>query len=172
MNLLNAKIYVGTYHKYNSGSIAGEWVDLEDFEDTADFYEYCREIHKDEKDPEFMFQDYENIPENLVSESHLDAKFFEIRNELLYRYDSADLEDENLLLSLNSEFGDTFVFDDPEELVQGMDPFEAFRAGCFSDINWGDNYFYFNGYGNIESCNDITAIIDVDYLIDCFIESL
>lgn len=26
-----SKIYVGTYGKYNAGSIKGEWLDLEDF---------------------------------------------------------------------------------------------------------------------------------------------
>jgi len=51
------KLYVGTYHKYNSGSIQGEWVDLDDFNNKDEFLEYCAELHKDEDDPEFMFQD-------------------------------------------------------------------------------------------------------------------
>ncbi len=52
------KIYVGTYHKYNNGSIAGAWIDLENLSE-EEFYSKCKELHKDETDPEFMYQDFE-----------------------------------------------------------------------------------------------------------------
>ena len=52
------KVYVGTYNKYNNGNIKGEWLDLSKFRDEEAFYAKCGEIHKDESDPEFMFQDY------------------------------------------------------------------------------------------------------------------
>lgn len=61
-------IYVGTYEKYNNGSIEGAWLDLTDYADLNDFYEACKELHKDEHDPEFMFQDWEGIPEGWISE--------------------------------------------------------------------------------------------------------
>lgn len=64
------RIYVGTYHKYNNGSIKGEWVDLDDYSCAEDFYEHCAEIHSDEKDPEYDFQDfdfYEDWEETLWS---------------------------------------------------------------------------------------------------------
>jgi len=68
------QIYVGTYGKYASGSIAGKWLDLEDYSDSADFYTACRELHKGESDPEFMFQDYEGFPSGLYCESgNIDA---------------------------------------------------------------------------------------------------
>jgi antirestriction protein len=56
------KVYVGTYAKYNNGDLTGEWVDLTNFSNKEDFLEYCAELHSDESDPEFMFQDYENFP--------------------------------------------------------------------------------------------------------------
>jgi len=62
-------LYVGTYHKYNSGSIFGKWLDLEDYTDPEEFYAACKKLHKDEEDPEFMFQDYEDFPSSLYSES-------------------------------------------------------------------------------------------------------
>lgn len=71
------KIYVGTYAKYNDGSIDGKWVDLLDYSSKEDFYEYCKELHSDEIDPEFMFQDHENIPDCFISESWLSDKVFE-----------------------------------------------------------------------------------------------
>ena len=65
------RIYVGTYAKYNSGSLKGEWLDLEDYSCKQDFYEACAELHSDEADPEYMFQDHEDIPKFFVGESYL-----------------------------------------------------------------------------------------------------
>ena len=62
-------IYVGTYAKYNNGSINGALLKLTNYADSKEFYEACKELHKDEIDPEYMFQDYEGFPESLYSES-------------------------------------------------------------------------------------------------------
>jgi antirestriction protein len=63
------RIYVGTYAKYNAGSIAGQWLDLENYSDRDSFLEACRELHKNEQDPELMFQDFEGFPREFYSES-------------------------------------------------------------------------------------------------------
>lgn len=68
------RIYVGTYHKYNAGSIAGAWVDLTD---EATFWENAKALHSDEADPELMFQDFEGFPRALYGESALDARVWE-----------------------------------------------------------------------------------------------
>lgn len=78
--LSEAKVYVGTYGKYNNGSLSGAWLDLSDYSDKKEFYEACRELHKDEEDAEYMFQDYENIPEALISESWISENFFALRD--------------------------------------------------------------------------------------------
>jgi len=72
-----AAIYVGTYAKYNNGSIEGKWLNPADYADRDDFYAACAELHADESDPEFMFQDFECIPEGMVSESHVDAELWD-----------------------------------------------------------------------------------------------
>ena len=64
-----ASVYVGTYAKYNNGSLSGAWLNLSDYSDKEEFYEACRELHKDEEDVEYMFQDWENVPEGLIGES-------------------------------------------------------------------------------------------------------
>lgn len=61
------KVYCGTYGKYNSGSIDGAWVDLSDFSDIDEFMEHIRALHKDERDPEFMFQDVDNYTDIPIS---------------------------------------------------------------------------------------------------------
>ena len=43
------RIYVGTYAKYNNGSIQGEWLDLDDYTDKSDFIQACLELHDDEE---------------------------------------------------------------------------------------------------------------------------
>lgn len=54
-------VYVGTYHKYNCGSIYGKWFDLTEFDGREEFYEACQALHADEWDAEFIFQDRELV---------------------------------------------------------------------------------------------------------------
>lgn len=77
MTTTTARIYVGTYAKYNSGSIEGQWLNLDDYRDKDAFLEACAELHKDEADPELMFQDHEGIPYGMVSECHVDDAVWE-----------------------------------------------------------------------------------------------
>ncbi len=71
MSVVAPAVYVGTWHKYNCGSIAGRWFDLTTFDDERDFFAACRALHQDETDPELMFQDYEGFPGNMASECHI-----------------------------------------------------------------------------------------------------
>lgn len=76
----NSRVYVGTYEKYNNGSLFGEWVDLTQFSNIDEFYKYIRRLHKDEPDPEFMFQDWENIPSVFISESYISPAIWDLMN--------------------------------------------------------------------------------------------
>ena len=69
-----SKIYVGTYRKYNEGSLEGDWLDLSEYADKDDFLKACTELHSDESDPELMFQDWEDIPARFIGESHIDEQ--------------------------------------------------------------------------------------------------
>lgn len=70
-------IYVGSYAKYNSGSLFGEWFDLSDYSDKDDFLSACLVLHHDEVDPELMFQDWEGIPSAFISEGSISAGFWQ-----------------------------------------------------------------------------------------------
>lgn len=72
----NPALYVGTYHKYNEGSIFGAWFDLTKFYDYDDFIEACRVLHGDEEDPELMFQDFMYFPEQWYSEGYFTEELF------------------------------------------------------------------------------------------------
>lgn len=74
---MTIQVYVGTYAKYNNGSIAGAWVDLEQFNNEEDYTAHITELHKDEEDPEFMIQDFEGFPKEFYSESGLDSRIWD-----------------------------------------------------------------------------------------------
>ncbi|MDW4788605.1 antirestriction protein ArdA, partial [Escherichia coli] len=43
-DITTPSVYVGTYHKYNCGSIAGAWLDLTDFDSSEEFYGHCCKV--------------------------------------------------------------------------------------------------------------------------------
>src|SRR5690606_11069584 len=100
INTSEARVYVGTYAKYNDGSIFGEWLTLSDYTDKDEFYNACRELHDDEEDPEFMFQDYENIPNGLICECWMIDSIFEVLEAL---EDMDENRKEAFLISSNDE---------------------------------------------------------------------
>ena len=47
-------LYVGTYAKYNAGSLGGAWLKLDDYSDRSEFLAACAGLHADESDRELM----------------------------------------------------------------------------------------------------------------------
>ena len=152
------KIYVGTYAKYNDGSLDGKWVDLTEYNTYEEFVDACRELHSDEDDPEFMVQDYENFPEKWYHEAGLptEEEFDKINEfymmddskkeayEVFVNYTGLDsIEDfeeayEGLFDS-PQDFGyyaiDTWgIPDDPESYID----YEAFGRDLTMDWHQGD----------------------------------
>ena len=78
--------------------MSGAWLDLSDYSDKEEFYEACRELHKDEEDAEYMFQDWENVPEGLIGESWISENFFALRDAV---EDLSDTEQEAFFVWCN-----------------------------------------------------------------------
>lgn len=99
----NPSVYCGTYGKYNDGSLFGAWLDLTKFQEYEEFIAICRQLHKDEEDPELMFQDYECFPEQFYSESCMDEDTFDniIEYSMLSEDEQEALED---YLELGNEY--------------------------------------------------------------------
>ena len=70
------RVYVSTYKKYAEGNLKGAWLDLEG-NDKEGFFEACKTLHADEEDPELMFQDTEDVPGGMISESSIDDEFWD-----------------------------------------------------------------------------------------------
>ncbi len=119
-------IYVGTYAKYNNGSIAGAWVNIEGM-DKDDFYDRCAELHSDETDPEYMFQDYEGFPEAYYGESGMDDK--------LWDWLELDEDDREILAAYQEVVGASYDIDieKAREAYQGQMSEEDFTAQLVED---------------------------------------
>lgn len=148
------KIYVGTYAKYNSGNnpIGKDyWVTVTDYSDYGDFVEACKELHSDEKDPEFMIQDFEGFPRAWYSESGLPDE--ETFNNIL-EYAELD-DDEREAFAVFLERGDGQSFDDFREAYVGeFKSAEDFAYDMVENIGWegvGDEnletYFDYDSFG-------------------------
>ena len=121
---MDVKIYVGTYYKYNNGSIAGAWIDLENL--TKDeFYSKCKELHKDETDPEFMYQDFEcdEIFKGMISEYGIDPKFWELKETL----ENTEI-DLDALTAYKAIFGEVDIRDFEDKFFGFFDDWDINKA--------------------------------------------
>ena len=159
-----ASVYVGTYHKYNCGSLEGAWVNLETFYDEEELMEFLHRLHADESDPEFMIQDYMNFPRRFYSESMNEndfAKLFEWLNldeekrEMCEEYWNEIGEDasverivESLVYSGNSDdYFDALADEelsmcDAPELLKEYFDYEKWRKNCAYGYNVTSNFVF------------------------------
>src|SRR5262245_60441647 len=120
---MTARLYVGTYGKYASGSIAGKWLDLSDYADRDDFLKAAAELHKDEHDPELMYQDFEGFPRSYYNESYVDPK--------LWDWLALSEDDRELLAVYRDNIRDDAEIDEARE---------AFSGTYDSEADWAANF--------------------------------
>ncbi len=133
-------IFVSTYAKYNSGSPKGQWIYPEDYTDKEEFLAACAEVHADESDPEFMFQDWEGVPRGLITESFVSAGL----------WDWLDLDDhEKDVAAAYLEYVDPRCLDEAMENLVGVgdsaqDVVEQFLedTGSLSEIPEPLRYYF------------------------------
>lgn len=106
-------VYVGTYGKYNDGSLCGLWIDLSSFNSYNDFINFCKAIHADEEDPELMAQDYECFPRQWYNEGFMSEEDFDHIKEYTEMCDKHSVE----------------AVDDYMELHDDLDNFEEAYCG-------------------------------------------
>lgn len=159
------RVYVGTYGKYNSGSIAGKWFDLEDYASKDDFEEACQEFHGP-GEHEFMFQDHEGIPEGLISESFIDP--------YVWDWIALDDDDREMVSAFGRCFGSDEDIDTIREACQGKADSETDYAEQYAD-NVGlldsipDNlryYFDFEQFGRDLFINELIRDDETGYIFD------
>jgi len=121
------RLYVGTYAKYNNGSIKGAWLNLEDYSDKDAFLAAAHELHKDEGDPELMYQDFEGFPRTMYCESHV--------SDELFSWLALDEDDRELLAVYQDNVDGDADIEQAREAFQGKhDSPEEWAASFLEDI--------------------------------------
>ena len=149
----NPAVYVGTYHKYNCGSIFGKWLDITAFADYDEFIAVCHYLHRDEADPEFMAQDYENFPEEWYTEGFMSREEFDKIQEFA-ELDEDEREAFEAFLDLKCD-SDLSVDDFREAYCGEWDSEEEFARNIVEECGMLDNvpeslkdYFDFERYAD------------------------
>jgi antirestriction protein len=128
--MTSVKIYVGTYRKYNEGSLFGKWFDLNDYSNFNELKDAMFKLHKDEEDPEFMFQDYECSEAiedlGLISESYLSNDIYNIIETI-----KNCCYDEDVIESFINSIG---TYDTIEEIIEKVE--ESYSGEYSSDIKF------------------------------------
>jgi len=156
-NDIKMAVYVGTYGKYNNGSIEGKWLDLEDYDSKEEFYEACQELHKDESDPEFMFQDWEGIPEDYISESGIDEEFWTVFLPAVNEHGAEAVEAYcSIFGDFNeSDFQDRYYGEYESEIDYAYEYIES--TGMLNDVpKTLQNYFDYEGFARDLFLCDLT----------------
>ncbi len=144
-------IYLGTYRKYNEGSLFGQWIDLTSFYDYDDFCEYCNRLHSDEDDPEFMVQDFEGYPESMYHESGLPTEDEFDRIQVFAELDEDEQEAYQIYLDNYNENADLDEFRDHYE--------GKFEDGADFDEHICEEFGYLESLPNwLQYCIDYNAV--------------
>jgi antirestriction protein len=157
------KIYVGTYFKYNNGSLKGKWIDLDQVSTEEEFYKECGTLHSDEHDPEYMFQDYENFPKCFYGESSLDDR--------LWQWLELDEDDRKVVQAYLDEVDNSAEIESIKECYHGeytskSDYAEQFlkETGALSTLSEDlQRYFDFEAYARDLETNEDVNFVRLDY---------
>ncbi len=120
-------VYCGTYHKYNNGSLFGEWLDLDTFVSCDEFIEVCRALHNDEEDPELMFQDFQNFPETFFNKGFFGEEEFDKVQE----YIGLDYDEQRQFEAFMEAFGNDSIDDFRDRFCGEYDSEEDYARECF-----------------------------------------
>lgn len=74
----NPALFVSSYKRYAEGKLDGCWIDLTQCSDYDEFKRVCRAIVSEESDPELMFSDSDNLPDQFYCECCLDEATFDL----------------------------------------------------------------------------------------------
>lgn len=140
-------LYVGTFHKYNCGSLDGRWWYLCNYADMDDLLADIAEYHADETDPEYMVQDWDNLPHG-VTASDMGECIDRDKLEMLFELEQSD--DKELVEDYLGTGQNIWDYADFDELL------DAARNACVGTLDtqawnpfrdWAVEFFI--------ECNDI-----------------
>lgn len=146
---MKTRIFLSDLHAYTCGVLTGQWIDLSEVQDL----EEARELAGIPSEHEHFITDYESLFE--IGEYACFDDLVE-KSEIVSRFDDEIELCEYVLENYidRSDYPELDVWCDLDEMIEVCftSPIEASKAIFFGNVySWNDEYFYFNGYGNIES---------------------
>lgn len=124
------RLFVTTYHKYNEGTAAGQWLELHDYNSHAEFMRACIDLHSDEHDPEIMISDWEDVPHIFINDPRL------------FDYIKLNAEEQAQLIDYGETMGwshirgmtvHSIMTEIQEQLVCEMDDWREYAESQFED---------------------------------------
>lgn len=76
-----ARVYVTTNKRCGQGNRMGEWMDLENYQGKKELLNSFRELYKDETNPVICFLDWQDVPDNFISEKDISENLFRLLSE-------------------------------------------------------------------------------------------
>lgn len=61
---------------------------------------------------------------------------------------------------------------DFDDLLNGIDPFDIARMAIYGDFNPSHDWFWFNGYGNLDSSDYPSDKVDMDEIADMIVDTM
>lgn len=113
MDLNNAEIAVTTQHLMDIKDYRDYWLHLSDYSDMGEFLSACSDLFPGEKEPEYRYPKWENIPDTLISREWLCPNFFEIRDAL----ERLEEEETEFFINWSRHYGYDITTDDPHMMV-------------------------------------------------------
>ena len=111
------------------------------------------EISKEARELGYMATQYErwgSVSAEEITEAYIDEHITVTANML---------SDYNEYLREDSRYDDEIMsWDDLEDYLRDMPPLDAFKLAHNSDFSWNDDYFTFNGYGNLRGMQEYEVV--------------
>ena len=149
------RIYVGTYGKYNEGSLHGTWIDLPTSEENLK--QQLQYVAQGEYDPEFMIQDYESSVGIEPSESE---NIFEL-NKIMQRVE--DMADTDAGLALGVMLSKGYSFEEAINKVEDGDYHFIYIDDSKWNLEEALGMALVDEYGGIEQLDHDTLVDHFDY---------
>lgn len=110
----------------------GDWIDLSEFNSYDEFLNHCKKMFPKEKYPEYMIQDYENMPEGNWGEYHfINEEDFDFIKEWNEKLDTTEKEAYNTYTQITGNYADIDGFRDA--YMGEFDSGEDYAAYCVDE---------------------------------------
>lgn len=113
MDLNRSEVSVTTQHLIDMRQEKDNWLRMSDFGDMGEFLNACSDLFPKEREPEYRYLGWEDIPDLLISREWLCPNFFDIRDAL----ETLGGEDAEHFITWSGHYGYDLTTDDPYMMV-------------------------------------------------------